>query len=221
MPIQRVVRFAVVLLLLLLLVGGAVLFYPDVRDRLTAPGEALSGLRQAAGSAKRADETATATPEGQSLRPPTSGSETWYQWTDERGSVRFAQSLDEVPPRWRDKVGRVEMTPIQRTPTQHARVTKKRKRAIPSAVQPNPHANSDEVIIYTTAWCGVCRRATRYFDDRGVDYIEKDIEDDPDAEEEFLAKSGGSRGVPLIDVYGTIVRGFSAPHLDKILQDHI
>ncbi len=41
-----------------------------------------------------------------------------------------------------------------------------------------------------------------------VNLVEYDIEKDKSKRDEMLGKSGGSRGVPLIDIEGIIVRGF-------------
>ena len=77
---------------------------------------------------------------------------------------------------------------------------------------------SGPVIIYTTRWCGYCKKAMAHLDERGVDYVNKDIEDDSDAEAEYLEKSGGRRGVPLIDVGGQIMQGYSPGNLDRLLD---
>ncbi|MBS1125094.1 MAG: Glutaredoxin [Nitrospirae bacterium] len=42
----------------------------------------------------------------------------------------------------------------------------------------------------------------------GVSLVEHDIEKDPSRREEMMAKSG-SRGVPVVDVEGIIIRGYS------------
>ena len=34
---------------------------------------------------------------------------TYYQYVDARGSVRFAEQLEDVPAAWRDRAGRVEL----------------------------------------------------------------------------------------------------------------
>jgi glutaredoxin len=39
--------------------------------------------------------------------------------------------------------------------------------------------------------------------------VEYDVEKDPSKGKEMLSKSGGSKGVPLIDVEGIIIRGYS------------
>jgi glutaredoxin len=60
-----------------------------------------------------------------------------------------------------------------------------------------------------TSWCGYCRKAREYFHSLRVNLVEYDVEKDRSKEKEMLAKSGGSRGVPVIDVEGIIIRGYS------------
>jgi glutaredoxin-like YruB-family protein len=154
---------------------------------------------------------------------PEPAPEVWYQYTDERGSVRFASSLDEVPPAHRARAGRMEMsTPIQTlgTPAKAARPTRRARRraAVDDQVWGGPRY-TDEVVIYTTSWCGYCRKAMAHLDAKGIDYENKDIEADSDAEAEYLEKSGGRRGVPLIDVGGQIMQGYSRERLDQMLAN--
>jgi glutaredoxin 3 len=51
----------------------------------------------------------------------------------------------------------------------------------------------------------------------GVKYTDKDVEKDPQAAVEAVEKSG-SRGVPVIDVDGTVILGFDRPRLDEALR---
>ncbi|WP_437671912.1 glutaredoxin domain-containing protein [Sorangium sp. So ce131] len=77
------------------------------------------------------------------------------------------------------------------------------------------------VIIYGASWCKPCHQAADYLRAKGVAAIVKDIEEDPAAAAEMqdkLAKShqrGGS--IPIIDVRGQILVGFSPGALDKAL----
>jgi len=50
-----------------------------------------------------------------------------------------------------------------------------------------------------------------------VNLVEYNIEKDKARREEMLQKSGGSRGVPLIDIEGIIIRGYG----EKAIQDAI
>lgn len=79
-------------------------------------------------------------------------------------------------------------------------------------------ATSNPVIIYSTTWCGYCKMLKQYLDNKGVAWIEKDIESNAAAHEELMDKiQGNFRGVPVSDVNGTIVLGFDRPSIDAAL----
>ncbi|MEM7353904.1 MAG: glutaredoxin domain-containing protein [Acidobacteriota bacterium] len=70
------------------------------------------------------------------------------------------------------------------------------------------------VTMYSTSWCGYCRKAGRLLGELGVSYVEKDIEKDATAKREHAAIARG-RGVPVLDIGGTVVRGFSPEAIRK------
>lgn len=72
------------------------------------------------------------------------------------------------------------------------------------------------VTIYSTPWCGWCRRTKDYFQQHNVSYTEKDVAADAAAREEMLAKSQ-QLGVSVIDIDGAIVVGFDQPRLAELL----
>jgi glutaredoxin len=74
-----------------------------------------------------------------------------------------------------------------------------------------------DITLYTTSWCGYCRKARRYFNDRGIPFVEKDVERDPLGGDEFRRLSRGRGGVPLILVNGQTLRGFSQPALEAAI----
>src|SRR5690606_28799909 len=45
------------------------------------------------------------------------------------------------------------------------------------------------VVVYKTAWCGVCKKLEAYLERKGVKYEAKDIEADPKAAAELRAKA--------------------------------
>ncbi len=65
------------------------------------------------------------------------------------------------------------------------------------------------VVMYTTSWCGYCKQARDYIFMLGANLVEYDIEKDKDRKAEMVRKSGGGISVPLIDIEGTIIRGFN------------
>jgi len=51
----------------------------------------------------------------------------------------------------------------------------------------------------------------------GVSLVEYDIEKDQQKREEMIAKSG-SRGVPVVDVEGIVIRGYSAEAMRDAIE---
>ena len=68
------------------------------------------------------------------------------------------------------------------------------------------------VVLYATDWCGYCKQTKRFLDSKGIPFREFDIEKDAEARKAYEALGG--RGIPLIDVNGTLIRGFDP---DEIL----
>jgi len=77
--------------------------------------------------------------------------------------------------------------------------------------------NEQTVTIYSATWCAFCHAAKDYFKKLNVKYDDKDIEADPKYAEESVDKSG-QRGIPVIDIAGTIIVGFDRPKIDEALK---
>lgn len=58
------------------------------------------------------------------------------------------------------------------------------------------------VTMYTTSWCPDCRRAKSFMKQRGVEFREVNIEEDPSAEEIVLKANDGKRKVPTLEIGG-------------------
>jgi glutaredoxin len=78
------------------------------------------------------------------------------------------------------------------------------------------------VIIYGADWCKPCHDAARYLKQRGISVVEKDIEQSPLAAREMkqkLTKAGlPDASIPIIDVAGQILVGFSPRALDRAIE---
>jgi glutaredoxin len=77
-------------------------------------------------------------------------------------------------------------------------------------------------IIYGAEWCKPCHDAARYLKQRGINVVSKDIEENAVAASEMrqkLARAGkaGSQ-IPVIDVMGHILIGFSPSALDRAIE---
>jgi mycoredoxin len=55
-----------------------------------------------------------------------------------------------------------------------------------------------DVTMYSTTWCGYCRRLKLQMDQAGIPYNEVDIERDPDAARFVEGVNGGNQTVPTV-----------------------
>ncbi len=82
-------------------------------------------------------------------------------------------------------------------------------------------AGRPAVIIYGASWCGPCHQAAAYLKQKGVAFVEHDIEQDSSSAHEMQAKltKAGMRGgsIPVLDVRGHILVGFDARAVDQAL----
>lgn len=76
-----------------------------------------------------------------------------------------------------------------------------------------------QVTIYSADWCAFCHAAKQYLDGKGVKYTDKNVEKDPAAGLEAVNKSG-QRGIPVIDIAGTIIVGFDRARIDATLREN-
>jgi mycoredoxin len=58
----------------------------------------------------------------------------------------------------------------------------------------------EEITMYGTSWCVDCRRAKQFLKERGVNFVEVNIDEDVDAEDLVLEVNEGRRKVPTIKV---------------------
>jgi glutaredoxin len=87
--------------------------------------------------------------------------------------------------------------------------------------KPQVAVNDAAVVVYKASWCGVCRSAASYLKSRHVDFVEKDVEKEPGAQEEMLRKTQAKgltpRGVPVIDFRGEIMLGFDRGRVEALI----
>jgi mycoredoxin len=54
------------------------------------------------------------------------------------------------------------------------------------------------VTMYSTPWCGYCRRLKSQLEREGIAYSEVDIEQDPKAADYVMSVNGGNQTVPTV-----------------------
>ena len=112
-----------------------------------------------------------------------------YKWTDSTGKVHYG----DKPPAGA-KTDQVKVDAV----TSH-----------------EPRAESTQLIMYATSWCGYCKKARAYFAAKGISYREVDIEASPANQAEF--KQFGGKGVPFFIQGERRMRGFSEGGMNKFL----
>jgi mycoredoxin len=77
---------------------------------------------------------------------------------------------------------------------------------------------SQRVTMYTTQWCGYCRRLKSQLAREGIEVAEVDIERDPAAADYVMSVNGGMQTVPTV-VFpdGTALTNPSAAHVQERL----
>lgn len=82
-----------------------------------------------------------------------------------------------------------------------------------------------EITMYSTAFCGYCQRARGLFERKGVSFNEIKVDEDAQARETMLKRSGGRRTVPQIFIGERHVGGYDdlvaldrSGELDKLLH---
>lgn len=135
--------------------------------------------------------------------------QTIYKSTAANGTVVYS---DQPPANGKaEETIRFENLPSSPLP---AAAIEQIERAAKQAPQPAPNRQSAGVTLYTTSWCGYCKRARAYLAQKGIDYQDIDIEAPSGAA--AFAQAGGRGGVPLLVANGRRVRGFSAAGYDAV-----
>ena len=94
----------------------------------------------------------------------------------------------------------------------------------PTAPTARQYAADDKVTLYSTTWCGVCKQAKRWLENKGIPYVEKDVEETDGVREEMLQHAdeagvprGSITGVPVIWVKRRLLTGFNPAAIERLL----
>lgn len=117
-----------------------------------------------------------------------------YRWTDQNGKVHFAD----------------------RPSAAHTSETVKLRINTYESVGYDTSATDagKDVVMYSASWCGVCKKARRYFEDSRIAFTEFDIDKNPKARSAY--EKLGARGVPVILVGKQRMNGFSIEGFRRI-----
>ena len=73
------------------------------------------------------------------------------------------------------------------------------------------------IMIFTAKDCPYCEKTKKFFSDRKVNFIEKEVTENPEAMKQLIDL--GRFGTPLIIVDGKEVVGFDEERLEELLND--
>ncbi len=74
-----------------------------------------------------------------------------------------------------------------------------------------------KVIIYTTPTCPYCNRAKEFFEDSGIEFINRDVTKDGGALAEMRKLTDDDIRVPVISVDGDVIVGFDQLFIERAL----
>lgn len=133
-----------------------------------------------------------------------------YKWVDKNGKLHYGTSPPE----------NVELKKITGNVSSLSTVSVEplvKKPGVNSKVKPgvvSKRKKPKKVVMYSTSWCGYCKKAARHFRQKRIPFAEYDIEKSAKAAREYRKLKG--RGVPLILIGNQRMNGFSAGTFDNI-----
>ncbi|MEB0135206.1 glutaredoxin family protein [Actimicrobium sp. CCC2.4] len=77
-----------------------------------------------------------------------------------------------------------------------------------------PQDAQGKVILYRTSWCGYCKKAASYMQQKNIPFVERDIEANKSYQAE-MKQLGGKGGVPFIVFGSKTLNGFSESAIDQ------
>ena len=139
----------------------------------------------------------------------------FYKYTNSGGQLHIVQSLDRVPMQYRNQIGKIA---LEGDPVWTRITAPKRAPQTPAKYEPVERRASRSkagVVLYYADWCGYCKKARRWFDERNVAYDLRNV-DVPRYGDELVEVSG-SKSVPVLSVGSEIIRGFNPEAYERAL----
>ena len=134
-----------------------------------------------------------------------------YKWKDKDGNLVFS---DTPPPPGIN----AEIKEFKEDTTERPKTKEYPQRPPNESVREKRLYRDIHVVMYMTSWCPYCVKARNYLLSLNVNLVEYNIERDKNKRDEMLSKSGGSTGVPLIDIEGIIIRGYNPDALKGAVE---
>jgi glutaredoxin len=143
-----------------------------------------------------------------------------YKWVDKNGVIHFGQA----PPQGTRSAAKMESTLPRKGDSSHPQVEDEKTHSVekepPGVVEERPPVVNQQAAaeMYSTSWCGYCRKAREYFQARGIPLIEYDIEVDAAAAQR-KRQIDSRPGVPLVVINGRLIHGYAPAKYEQALAN--
>jgi glutaredoxin-like YruB-family protein len=132
-----------------------------------------------------------------------------YKWVDEQGQVHYGDNPNDAQKQSAENISSYESVTYGDPQDMSAKPA-------PSSSQPAKKAYGAKVTMYSTEWCGYCKKARRYFQAKGIPFVEYDIEKNAQAKRAYDALGG--KGVPVITMGKKRMSGFSPQSFERFYR---
>lgn len=121
-----------------------------------------------------------------------------YRWVDDGGRVHYS-SRPSAEGQAEDVTTRVQST---------GNYVSLETIAAPAA--------SNTVTMLTTTWCNICKKAKAYLREKGIAFVELDVENDEEGKRRYAELNG--KGVPITLIGQQRLNGFSSAAMEQALK---
>lgn len=125
-----------------------------------------------------------------------------YQWRDKQGDLHFG---DKPPVEAKTKTVKVKINSYD-----SVEIIDNDK----EDDQGKEKKRSKQIVMYSTQWCGACKKAKKYFRENNITFQEYDVETSEKGRRDYDALEGN--GVPIILIGKKRMNGFSASYFESI-----
>ena len=129
-----------------------------------------------------------------------------YKWTDEEGITHYSDK----------KPDNQEVTELEFKIATYDTVSYETIGSASEKTKTNKIDAHNSVVMFSASWCGVCKKAKKYFRRNGIPFTEYDIEKSKKAKRKY--KKLGATGVPVILVGRKRMNGFSEAGFKRIYK---
>ncbi|MCF6288176.1 MAG: DUF4124 domain-containing protein [Proteobacteria bacterium] len=132
-----------------------------------------------------------------------------FKWVDEKGVTHYSENKPES----------IAVEEIHIKSYNNVSIVNNDSDLESNSMEQTPKARlkrPKKVIMYSTEWCGVCKKAKKYFKKENIRYTSYDIDKSKSAKARY--KKLGAKGVPVIFVGKKRMNGFSVAGFNRLYK---